>query len=402
MKTTSGHLTYCTNIHAGETWEEHFAALKQHFPEIKQQVAGDEAMGIGLRLSHVASLELIKPENLAVFKDWLSQQNGYVFTMNGFPYGSFHHTVVKDHVHSPDWTTNERVDYTIRLFEILKQLLPAGMDGGISTSPLTYRHWFGHSAEAVQEVMTKTTLNILKVVERLVLTKQATSQVLHLDIEPEPDGLLETGNEFINWFENYLFPDGIEFLNRKFGSTPAEAEQMLKEHVRLCYDVCHFAVGYESHQEAVDQLRRKGIKIGKFQISAALKSTLSIDMEGRKDLKEAFTKYNESTYLHQVVVRKKDGSLLRYKDLPEALNDINNAEVTEWRSHFHVPVFLEDFGMLQSTQSDIVEVLKIQKATPLTPHIEVETYTWEVLPEALKLPIDECIIRELLWVKGQL
>ena len=396
------HLTYCTNIHAGETWEEHFAALKQHFPAIKMQVAGDEAMGIGLRLSHVASLELIKKENLAVFKDWLTSQNAYVFTMNGFPYGSFHHTIVKDHVHSPDWTTNERVEYTKRLFDILKKLLPAGMDGGISTSPLTYRHWFGHSPDALKQANEKATKNILKVVEQLVQIKEATGQVLHLDIEPEPDGLLETGDEFINWFETSLIPIGIEILTKKFGVNSDEASVILKEHVRLCYDVCHFAVGYESHQEAVNQLQKKGIKIGKFQISAALKSKLSANVENRSDLKEAFNKYNESTYLHQVVALKMDGSLIRYKDLPDALNDITNADVTEWRSHFHVPVFLENFGALQSTQSDIVEVLEIQKETPLTPHIEVETYTWEVLPDALKLPIEECIIRELLWVKKQL
>ncbi|MDB5012931.1 MAG: xylose isomerase [Daejeonella sp.] len=401
MKTTSGHLTYCTNIHAGETWEDHFAAIQQHFPRIKSEVADSQAMGIGLRLSHVASLELIKQENLNVFKDWLASQNGYVFTMNGFPYGSFHHTVVKDHVHSPDWTTDERVDYTKRLFDILKELLPSGMDGGISTSPLTYRHWFGHSPDALNEAKEKATRNILQVVEQLIQIKQTTNQVLHLDIEPEPDGLLETGDEFIDWFETSLIPIGIEIITQKFGVNSDEAVAMLKEHVRLCYDVCHFAVGYESHQDAVDNLAQKGIKIGKFQISAALKSKLSDDIEERQDLEEAFKKYNESTYLHQVVARKIGGSLIRYKDLPEALNDIKNPEVTEWRSHFHVPVFLENFGSLQSTQSDIVEVLKIQNSQFLTPHIEVETYTWEVLPDALKLPIEECIIRELLWVKKQ-
>ena len=402
MKLTNPHLTYCTNIHAGETWKDHFAAIRQHFPKIKADVADNQAMGIGLRLSHVASLELIKEENLSVFKDWLKDQNAYVFTMNGFPYGSFHHTVVKDHVHSPDWTTNERVEYTKRLFNILKELLPAGMDGGISTSPLTYRHWFGHSPEALKQAKETATRNILQVVEQLIQIKKSTNQVLHLDIEPEPDGLLETGDEFIDWFETSLIPIGIDFITAKFGVNADEAVAMLKEHVRLCYDVCHFAVGYESHREAIFNLAEKGIKIGKFQISAALKSKLSGNVEERQGLKEAFTKYNESTYLHQVVARKTEGILIRYRDLPDALNDIENPEVIEWRSHFHVPVFLKDFGALQSTQSDIVEVLKIQKSQALTPHIEVETYTWEVLPDTLKLPIEECIIRELLWVKKQL
>ena len=402
MQTNKGHLTYCTNIHAGESWAEHFLALQHHFPAIKKQVSPSQPMGIGLRLSHIASLELIKEENIVPFKAWLVSQQAYVFTMNGFPYGSFHHTRVKDQVHAPDWTTNERVEYTLRLFIILKSLLPEGMDGGISTSPLSYRHWFAHSSDALVEAKEKATRNILKIVEQLILIKQTSSQILHLDIEPEPDGLLETGGEFIEWFEFYLVPIGINYIIEKFDVNAMEAEIMLKDHVRLCYDVCHFAVGYETHTEVVEQLANKGIKIGKFQISAALKAPMSADISDRKNIKEAFSNFNESTYLHQVVARKEDGAMLRYKDLPDALNDVENLQVMEWRAHFHVPVFLEDFGSLQSTQSDISEVLKIQNSTMLTQHLEVETYTWEVLPEALKLPIEECIIRELQWVKNQL
>src|SRR5687768_7837285 len=148
MQINNAQLTYCTNIHAGESWEEHFLALRENFPAIKQEISPDKPMGIGLRLSHIASLELGKEQNLNSFKKWLADQSAYVFTMNGFPYGGFHHTHVKDQVHAPDWTTNERVEYTIRLFDILTEILPEGMEGGISTSPLSYRHWF-QSAEAL-------------------------------------------------------------------------------------------------------------------------------------------------------------------------------------------------------------------------------------------------------------
>src|ERR1700712_4024696 len=143
MKTNSGHLTYCTNIHSGETWADHFQALQLNFPGIKAKLSPDKPMGLGLRLSNVASLDLIKKENLIIFKQWLAENDTYVFTMNGFPYGNFHQTRVKDQVHAPDWTTTDRLNYTLRLFEILIQLLPEGMDGGISTSPLSYRYWFG-------------------------------------------------------------------------------------------------------------------------------------------------------------------------------------------------------------------------------------------------------------------
>ncbi|MBO9684737.1 MAG: xylose isomerase, partial [Flavisolibacter sp.] len=105
MKTTYGHLTYCTNIHPGETWADHFAQLKEQVPGIKKAISPDQSFGIGLRLSNTASLELRKEENLKEFQQWLKEQDCYVFTMNGFPYGGFHNTTVKDKVHQPDWTT---------------------------------------------------------------------------------------------------------------------------------------------------------------------------------------------------------------------------------------------------------------------------------------------------------
>jgi hypothetical protein len=163
--------------------------------------------------------------------------------MNGFPYGGFHHTKVKDQVHAPDWTTNERVSYTIRLFHILEELLPENMEGGISTSPLSYKYW--HEAGRQHEVFEKTTENILQVIEQLIQIKIKTGKLLHLDIEPEPDGLLESGPEFFDWYENYLLPMGETFLQKQRGYTPAESVHEIKEHMQLCYDVCHFAVGYE-------------------------------------------------------------------------------------------------------------------------------------------------------------
>ncbi|MGV8878519.1 MAG: metabolite traffic protein EboE [Sphingobacteriaceae bacterium] len=401
MQTNNGHLTYCTNIHAGESWPAHFAALKQYFPVIKKQVSPDQSMGIGLRLSHTAALELDKPENLQTFKEWLITEQAYIFTMNGFPYGGFHHTKVKEQVHAPDWTTPDRLTYTLRLFGILEQLLPDGMDGGVSTSPLSYRHWFP-SAESLTQATETATLHMIRVVEQLITIRQNSGRILHLDIEPEPDGILETGAEFLQWYETVLLPLGKEQISQRLLISPEEAAVLIKDHIRLCYDVCHFAVGYEPHKEIIRTLRDKGIKIGKFQISAALKAVLNDDVSSRKPVAAAFKSYDESTYLHQVVALKKDKSLNRYKDLSEALNDMENPDVQEWRAHFHVPVFAHDLGILKSTQSDIEEILVIQKDSLQTNHLEVETYTWEVLPEALRLPIQESIIRELQWVKSKL
>jgi hypothetical protein len=401
MKLNSGHLSYCTNIHAGESWEEHFESLDLNFPSIKKEFSPNQTMGIGLRLSNSASIDLLNPEALKSFKNWLNQQQAYVFTMNGFPYGDFHHTVVKDQVHAPDWTSHERLDYTLRLFNILAELLPEGIEGGISTSPLSYKFWFSTKDLAFQ-AKEKATIHIIELAQQLVRIKNERGIIMHLDIEPEPDGLLETGAEFIDWYENMLLPLSKSILTKSLNLSELEVENCIKEHICLCYDICHFAIAYEKHADVLSRLEEKGIKTGKIQISAALKA----DLPGNKVLKaaifDAFSKYNEKTYLHQVVAMKSDQSLISYRDLPEALEDTHNEDVKEWRAHFHVPVFAQNLGFLQSTQEDIIEVLKIQKNNPFSAHLEVETYTWEVLPDSLKVPIIESIIRELNWVKEQL
>ncbi|MDB5001304.1 MAG: xylose isomerase [Mucilaginibacter sp.] len=399
MKLTAGHLTYCTNIHAGENWADHFNALKLNFPQIKKQLSPDAPMGIGLRLSNIASIEILRNNNLPEFKQWLQLNDAYVFTMNGFPYGGFHNTIVKDQVHAPDWTTNNRLDYTLRLFNILASLLPKDMEGGISTSPLSYKHWF-KSDEALKKGKFEATENILRVAAELNSIKQKTGITLHLDIEPEPDGILETGKEFIEWFENNLLPQGISYFKNKLNIPAAQVGAIIKDHVNLCYDVCHFAIGYEPHEIIINELAQKGIKVGKIQISAALKASFDTAPGTRQSILAAFEKFNESTYLHQVIARLVDGNLVRYPDLPEALAATDDAK--EWRAHFHVPVFSQDFGLLQSTQADIINVLNIHAQNPFTNHLEVETYTWEVLPDALKIPLNQSITRELEWVKHQL
>jgi hypothetical protein len=399
MKLTAGHLTYCTNIYAGESWAEHFDALQQSFPDIKKQLSPNAPMGIGLRLSNTASVEILQADNLVKFKHWLQLNDGYVFTMNGFPYGSFHNSIVKDQVHAPDWTTTDRTDYTIRLFNILALLLPEGTTGGISTSPLSYKYWFKTETE-LSAAKTEATKNILKVAAELYRIKAQTGITLHLDIEPEPDGILETGEEFINWFEEVLLPWGINFFNNELQLPIDVARQIIKDHINLCYDVCHFAIGYEPHELIINELAQKGIKVGKIQISAALKATFDNLANDKQLILTEFKKFNEPTYLHQVIARFNDGKLLRYADLPDALAATDDS--AEWRAHFHVPVFLESFGLLQSTQADIVKVLALQAQTPFTNHLEVETYTWGVLPEALKIPLTQSVIREMEWVKNKL
>ena len=185
------HITYCTNIHSGETWQEHFQELKEHVPSIKEQFAPNGPMALGLRLSDKAAKELQRGRALNELKSWLKENDLYVFTFNGFPFGDFHKSKVKDAVHLPDWSDKRRLAYSENLFEILKELLPAGMHGGISTNPLGYRHHFGEMGSGPwKEMLRSSTLNILELVAKLHAIKEKEGKILHLDIEPEPDGIL--------------------------------------------------------------------------------------------------------------------------------------------------------------------------------------------------------------------
>ncbi|MFC4874126.1 metabolite traffic protein EboE [Negadavirga shengliensis] len=401
MQIANVHLTYCTNIHPGESWEATFDNLKKYVPNIKKNVSPDGAFAIGLRLSDEASVGLLRGDNLGEFKRWLEEEQCYVFTFNGFPFGGFHRQVVKDEVHHPDWTTPERLAYTLRLFDILAQLLPEGMDGGISTSPLTYRHWH-HGEKAIEAVKRKSCEHLLEVVQHLHKIKATTGQVLHLDIEPEPDGLLENAGEVIDFFKEWLIPLGTTVLFEQLGLPETEAAAVVKEHIRVCYDVCHFAVAYEDHGAVVAAFEREGIKTGKIQISAALKVKIPQDKKKRKDVERALLPFVESTYLHQVIGRNQEGTLTSYPDLPDALVNLADTDDGEWRIHFHVPVFVDSYGLLQSTQSDILKVLELNCSHAFTAHLEVETYTWEVLPHDMHRTLEGDISRELEWVKSKL
>lgn len=394
------HLTYCTNIHPGEGWSEVFANLERYLPTLKARLAPERPFGIGLRLADSAARELLQGETLARFQAWLAERDLYVFTLNGFPYGGFHHQVVKDRVYAPDWRTRERLDYTVRLANILAALLPEGMDGGISTVPLSYKPWLIKSKAARQSTLRESSLHLARLVVELVRLHHATGKTLHLDLEPEPDGLIENSEETVAFFKDYLLPLGGAELALHLEIPQEQAEQRLLEHVRVCYDTCHFAVAYEEPTSVFARLRQAGIHIGKIQISAALKVPLSERLTERRAIAERLRPFVESTYLHQVIERRLDGMLYHYPDLSAALPHIMQPDAREWRIHFHVPIFIADYQSLYSTQDDIIATLDTLSEHGSCRHLEIETYTWEVLPQEMKLDIVASIQREYEWVLG--
>ncbi|MEH1899962.1 MAG: metabolite traffic protein EboE [Nostoc sp.] len=397
-KNNNFHLTYCSNIHPGESWLEVFANLEKYIPELKSRLSPTEPFGIGLRLADIAAKQLLQNNNLAKFQAWLTQHNLYVFTLNGFPYGGFHRQVVKDQVYAPDWSTQERVNYTLNLAQILTTLLPEGLDGGISTLPLSYKPWWGEDHATFETVLKKSCLNIASVVVEMIHIREETGKILHIDLEPEPDGLIENTSEVIDFYEDWLLPIGGNYLSEKLNIEQSLAETKLLEHVRLCYDTCHFSVEYEQPKSVFARLQSAGIKIGKIQISAAIKVKIPADADKRSLIVERLRPFAESTYLHQVIERRNDGTLYHYPDLIAALPHLEQSLAEEWRTHFHVPIFIHDYQILQSTQDDIATVLHLLQTNNACSHLEIETYTWDVLPSEMKIDLLTSIQREYDWV----
>ncbi|MDZ8237477.1 MAG: metabolite traffic protein EboE [Nostoc sp. ChiQUE01a] len=404
MKITNNnfHLTYCSNIHPGESWVEVFANLQKYIPELKSRLSPTEPFGIGLRLANVAAKEVLESKNLAEFQKWLTQQDLYVFTLNGFPYGGFHRQVVKDQVYAPDWSTEERVNYTLNLIQILATLLPEGLDGGISTLPLSYKPWWEKDQATFETVLKKSCLNLASVVTEMIRIWEETGKLLHIDLEPEPDGLIENTSEVIDFFQNWLLPIGGNYLSEKLNIEQSLAEAKLLEHVRLCYDTCHFSVEYEEPKSVFARLESAGIKIGKVQISAAIQVKIPAEVEKRSLIVERLRPFAESTYLHQVIERRSDGTLYHYPDLVTALPHLEQSLAEEWRTHFHVPIFIHDYQILQSTQDDIATVLHLLQTNNACSHLEIETYTWDVLPSEMKIDLLTSIQREYEWVLKEL
>lgn len=384
------HLTYCTNIHPADGWPAVFDNIRRIAPILKARLSPSSPFGLGLRLSAGEARELLDGDRLAAFRSFLDHEGLYVAIINGFPYGAFHAAPVKTRVYAPDWRDDARVQYTLDLIEILRRLVPDAVDGGVSTAPLSYKPWMANAGE--QDWSTITT-NIARIAETLARIRLAGGPLLHLDIEPEPDCLLENTTETIDFFERWLFQSGAAWLAARLGCSTDAARGAIREHIRICFDCCHFAVEFEDPVVTLDRFQAAGIRIGRVQLSSALKVCRDTD-----DAAARLQPFVESTYLHQVVVRQA-GELTQFPDLDIALQSAASSPAdAEWRIHFHVPLFADRYDDLDSTQDIVRQTLQAARRTRFTRHLEIETYTWDVLPAALKIEVSDSITREYRWV----
>ena len=374
------HLAYCTNIHRGESWVETFESLKNYTLAVHHRVCPIAPFAIGLRLSNRAAQELSDRPTLLAFQRWLTANHCYVFTINGFPYGQFHGTRVKEQVYQPDWTTPQRLAYTNLLFDLLAQLLPESIEGSVSTLPCGFK-----ALVTTQDEMSLIRANLWHCVEHIARVSQQTGRKMHLGLEPEPMCVLECSGEVIHFFDR---------LRAERHNDPR-----LTEHLGVNYDTCHFAVEFEEPQNAVACLQQHGIKLSKLHLSSALK------VRPTADARQALAAFEDDVYLHQVIVRHADGQRVIYRDLPNALaGETSTSEADEWRIHFHIPLHSPPTTHFNNTTDHLLGVLDLLAANPgLCSHLEMETYTWEVLPPELKnRDVIEQLVAEYEWTLGRL
>ena len=389
------HLTYCLNVHPGETWEENFEAIETLAFEVRKQVAQGQAFGLGLRLGFIAADDLISsPETLKRFKSFLEKHDIYVFTINGFPYGDFHGTKIKEKVYYPDWRSKERLDYTTRLADILSKLIPHGISGSISTVPGAYKEWIRSDQDRNMMIH-----NLMACVAHLANIREKTGQDLHMGLEPEPDCFLETTNEIVAFFTRDLSGEGKRHLARLTGRSEQEAWEMIGRHLGICFDTCHMSLQFENLTESIVLLKAQGIRLSKIQISSAFKIACTA-----KNL-EKLAIFCEPVYLHQVKSYRDTEGVVSYGDLPMALENrgIDSRCGEEWRIHFHVPLYFNGNEGLQSTSGDLTRDFFNSVVVNGCEHLEIETYTFNVLPENLRARgVVQSISDEYAWVLNKI
>jgi hypothetical protein len=390
-----GHLTYSTLVHPADNWEQLWSSVQTYLPQVKARVSPDKPFGVCLRLAAPSAETLASnPTERARLKGFLADHDMYVYTVNAFPYGAFKGTVVKEQVYEPDWRTKERTQYTIHVADILAELAPEGVSPSIQSAPLGFK-----PRVTGPDVVASYTQHVLQVAAHLVNIEARTGRTVTLGLEPEPRCFLETTDETVAYFKDHLYSGASAAALSKLAQIPvSEAHGALRRHIGVTFDIGHQAVGFEDIPASLQKLVDAGIPIFKLQEAAAMYMP-----QVTQSTVDALAQYAKTVYLSQTV-EKKNGRITWFLNLEDAFAAWKaDPGPREWRTHFHVPVFLDDLGPFRTTRFALEEALKFHKATPLSRQLEIETYTWDVLPTHLKTgDIVEYVCREIEWVRSQL
>lgn len=383
---------YCTNVHAGRDYSTALENIRNYSFSVRKHLKNNQPLGIGLWFSERAATEAIARNQLEPLKRELAEAHIVPYTMNGFPQGDFHSPVVKHNVYLPTWWQTERRDYTLQLIQILDALLPEGQSGSISTLPISWG-----MPTPTPEQLAAAAKHLFEVAMRLKALEDTSGRRIVIAIEPEPGCFITDNASLRQFFAQFL-------------SAPAISEadaQIARTYLTVCHDVCHAAVMAEDQQIEMQSHARDGIRIGKVQVSSAIQIHWDqLDIQQRDQAIKQLTGFAEDRYLHQTNVLVANRPPVLHEDLPQLLKTMPAIEelTGQWRIHFHVPIYLERFGLLGSTRDEITNCLKILEFQPnsgvaFNGHYEVETYAWGVLPEYLRVAdLSEGIANEVQWL----
>jgi len=385
-------LTYCCNVHPYQSPEDVNYILEKFVSAVrlKRKLS---TMSSGIWLSNdICSNFQNQPTLFTRFRDQLDSNNITLTTLNGFPFGNFHQAVVKQKVYEPDWSDFKRYQFSYNLSTILAATLPDNVvEGTISTLPLGYKpNW----TEQRQQLALK---HLCLLAEKLAILYKETGRCIRICLEMEPGCVLESTKDVVMLFSTEL-PQVAKQYNVSL--------DIIHQHLGVCYDVCHQAVMFEDIQQSLERLIDADIQVGKIQFSSAIEIKNPGNPEALRSLRE----FIEPRYLHQVNVLANDGRIHYANDLPDALNSTTlYPRDGIWRIHYHVPIQSSQLltPELSTTQDAINSVLDfLVRHSEFHPQLEVETYTWQVLPKSLRpnndIELVESLNEELNWLAHQM
>lgn len=403
---TDAPIGYCTNVHAGTNIASILANLQRCAVQVREHFA-TPTLGIGLWFSEQAATELLtscslrRAEHLSDFRDDLAAMGLVPYTLNGFPQQDFHQSVVKHRVYEPTWWQPERLHYTRLLVEILDAILPSRQSGSISTLPIAWSHTDDAPGHVSQEQLQQAATQLLQLARELHHRYEQSGRKIVIALEPEPGCLFTDHASLRAFYEQFWSEPAIS----------AQDAEIARRYLTVCHDICHSAVMAEDQFEELKRNAQLGIRVGKVQVSSAIQIPWHTLQPSEQLLAiENLQPFAEDRYLHQTLVLHHDGRKELFEDLPKLLQRVRNGETNlrecrEWRIHFHVPIYAEQWGPISTTRNEIHRFLDCVRTNSDWfdghEHYEVETYAWSVLPPSLATPsLPEGISEELRWLNN--